>query len=81
MPSIHCCFFVYPSFEAEIDCNPRVSRPTPHRNLTSGTQRMFTQECVTQEFCDSQNTPRGNVTLVMMTEGKNKLIHGHSAGQ
>ena len=36
---------------------------------------MLTQECLTQEFCDSQHTPGAHVTLVMRAYGKNKLIY------
>ena len=53
---------LYLSFLAKIDCNPRVSRIVLHRNLTLGTQRMVRQECLTQEFRDSQHTPRVQVT-------------------
>ena len=45
---------LYPSFVAEIHCNPTVSRTALHSNLTSGTQIMVTQECLTQQFRESQ---------------------------
>ena len=50
-------------FKRNIYCNPRVFRPALDRNLTLGTLKMVTQECLSQELSESSQIPSVPVTL------------------